>query len=93
MKSSEAGAMPLRPREGVEWREVRGRLVAVDMATGDYHVFNEVGGVIWRGLVAGRSQEAIVEEIVATYAVMHTKVVEDYVAFVAMLKECKLLGG
>lgn len=73
-------------REGFSVKQVQGQLVAVDTVSGDYHVLNEVGAVIWRGLADGLSRESILRQMVSTFDVSRERAAADADSFVADLR-------
>ncbi len=91
MSKHKSEAQLLKPRNDLAWREIRGEFVAVDMNSGDYHTFNEVGAFIWRRIIAGRDPESILDEIMAEYKVTREKAGSDFDAFVQVLKSNCLL--
>ncbi len=73
-------------REGFRVKQVQGKLVAVDTVSGDYHVFNEVGALIWRGLADGLSRESILRQMVSTFEVSRERAAADADSFLADLR-------
>ena len=72
-------------------REIRGEFVVIDTKSGNYHIFNKVGRLIWQGLEAGRESEAIVDELVSSYQVTAEQARRDFEAFAANLRGYGLL--
>ena len=59
-------AMILRLRpEALQWREIEGEVVAVDLETSSYLGANEAGAVLWRALAAGATKEELAALLVA----------------------------
>lgn len=81
--------MKLRPN--LTTREIRGEFVVVDTKSGNYHIFNEVGGFIWRGLEKGSGSKTIVEELVSAYKVTPDLALADFRTFVTNLQSYGLL--
>jgi hypothetical protein len=63
-----SAAVRLRPG-AVEWREVEGDVIAVDVRTSEYLAINETGAVLWRALREGATTDELVEEVVARFDV------------------------
>ena len=87
MSKTEAHGLALRPRVQLAAQDIRGEFVVVDTQTGDYHIFNEIGRLIWKGLVARKEADVIIDEIVVVYRVSRDQAGEDFKSFVS-----KLLG-
>lgn len=78
-------------QDAVEWREVEGEIVALDLRTAEYLTVNAAGTVLWPRLAAGASLDELVACLVATYAVEPETAGRDVRAFVSMLEERQLL--
>ena len=87
----QAQSLP-RLRADIQVKTVQGKVVAVDTGSGDYHVFNEVGGLICRGLADGRARARLVAEITSTFAVPADRAAYDLDRFLESLRQKKLLG-
>jgi Coenzyme PQQ synthesis protein D (PqqD) len=87
----DAGGFPV-VRKGIQLKEVQGQVVAVDTGTGDYHIFNGVGSLIWRGLAGGRTRASIIDELVSNYAVKRERADQDVENFLETLRQKKLLA-
>jgi hypothetical protein len=74
--------MRLKPPSHLATREIRGEFVVIDTKSGNYHIFNEVGRLIWQGVEAGRESEAIVSDLVSSYQVTTDQARRDFEAFV-----------
>jgi hypothetical protein len=83
--------MTIRLRSNLTAREIRGEFVVIDTKSGNYHIFNEVGKLIWRGIEADKESEVIVDELVALYKVTLDQARQDFEAFVANLRSYGLL--
>lgn len=82
----------LRVRQGrLEWRELEGEVVIVDLATSRYLGVNPSGAVLWPLLLAGTTRDALVAALVARYGIDETRAGGDVDAFVAGLRERDLL--
>lgn len=77
----------MRIEEGFVLREVAGQnvVIATGEASKTFHgmiKLNETGRVIWEGLAAGKSDEAIVADLTSAYDVDAEKAATDVAAFV-----------
>ena len=71
----------MRIKDGFVLREVAGQNVVI--ATGEASIkLNETGRVIWEGLAAGKSDEAIAADLTSAYDVDAEKAATDVAAFV-----------
>jgi Coenzyme PQQ synthesis protein D (PqqD) len=84
-------AVRLRPGS-VEWREVDGEVVAVDLWTSEYLAINRTGAVVWRALDGGATREQLVERLVEGFDVKPGAARRDVDEFVAVLAARGLLA-
>jgi Coenzyme PQQ synthesis protein D (PqqD) len=77
--------------EALEWREVEGEVVALDVRASQYLAVNRTGAVLWPLLVAGTDREALVAAVLAEFEVDSATAQRDVDAFVAALREQDLL--
>lgn len=83
----------LRIRPGaVEWREVDGEIVLLDVASSAYLAVNASGSVLWPALIEGTTHEALVTSLQETFGVEESDAICDVDAFVADLRRRELLG-
>jgi hypothetical protein len=80
-------------RDALEWREVEGEVVALDVQAAEYIAANRSGATIWRKLADGATRDELVAAIVARFEVDETTAARDVDRFVATLRERKLLEG
>jgi hypothetical protein len=77
--------------DALEWREIEGEVVALDLRTSVYLAVNRSGAVLWPALVEGATRRALAEELIEAYQ-LEPKVAEaDVDAFLASLTKCGLL--
>ena len=55
--------------EALEWREVEGEIVALDLRTSTYLAINRTGAAIWADLAAGASREALTTRLVESFGI------------------------
>lgn len=83
---------PLRINEdAVEWREVEGEIVALDVARSEYIAINSSGAVLWRALRTGAAKRDLVLELVREFDVDEAVATRDVDAFLNSLDERGLL--
>lgn len=83
---------PVRLRPGsVEWREVEGEVIAVDVRTSEYLAINPTGAVLWRALQDGATRGELAERLVAHFEVEPGVAARDVGKFLATLEERGLL--
>jgi hypothetical protein len=92
---TEPGGDPFRLRPGIEWRNVAGEVVALDLESSAYLSVNDTGSVLWPLVVAGTTEAHLVEEIVARFGVEVEVARRDVAAFVEGLRSFALVeaGG
>lgn len=82
----------LRIKKGaVEWREVEGEVVALDVGRSEYIAINPSGTVLWRELETGATKEELVLELVRTFDVEEDVATRDVEAFLRTLDDRGLL--
>jgi Coenzyme PQQ synthesis protein D (PqqD) len=82
----------LRLRAGaVEWREVEGEVVAVDLRSSSYMAVNKSGAILWPALVEGATQDELVERLVGSFGVEREVAAGDVQQFIEALRENDLL--
>ncbi len=81
----------LRP-EALQWREIEGEVVAVDLETSSYLGANAAGAVLWRALAVGATKEELVALLVAEFGIDAAQAATDTDAFLAQLRESGLLA-
>jgi hypothetical protein len=77
--------------EGLQWREIDGETVVVDVPESLYLAANPAGTLLWGALAEGASVAALAALLVDTYGIDRERAEADAVAFVARLAERKLV--
>ena len=77
--------------DALEWREVEGEVVALDVRTSQYLAINRTGAVLWPLLVDGTDRDALVAAVLDGFEVDAATAERDVDAFVAALREQDLL--
>lgn len=82
----------LRLREqGLEWRELDGELVVLDLKREEYLRVNRPGAGLWRLLATGASRGELVRHLMETHGLAEAEAEEDGNAFVSDLAARGLL--
>jgi Coenzyme PQQ synthesis protein D (PqqD) len=82
----------LRLREqGLNWREIDGELVAVDVPSSMYLTANPAGAMLWHALSAGATREELVEQVATTFEIERERAEKDVDAYLADLEQRGLL--
>ena len=86
-------AQRLRVRaDALEWREVDGEIVALDLRTSLYLAINPSGTVLWPALVEGASREELIDLLSKEAGAPQETVAADVDGFLAELAEHDLLA-
>jgi hypothetical protein len=86
MSPAGSPARPLRLRPGLEWREVEGEIVALDLDRSVYLAANRTGAGIWQLLSEGTTREALIDSLVVAYGLERPTAVNDVNAVLADLE-------
>ena len=80
----------LRP-EAVEWREVEGEVVVLDVERSMYFAVNRTGAALWSALAAGTTEEALAEDLAGAYDISRETALADVRKFLDELDDQALL--
>jgi hypothetical protein len=75
----------------LEWREVEGEVVALDLRSNTYLAVNRTGAAIWPALMSGADREELVRRLTETFDVSEEHAATDLDAFLAELAAQDLL--
>lgn len=78
--------------EAVEWREVEGEVVALDVARSEYIAVNASGVVLWRALEKGATRAELVGALAAEFDLDEDRAGADVDAFLESLSERGILA-
>jgi hypothetical protein len=78
--------------EGLNWREIDGEVVVLDIEQSHYLNLNPTGSVLWLLLADGATQQQLVSKLVEEFAVDESTARGDVLAFVAGCRENGLLA-
>lgn len=81
----------VRLRSGVEWQDIDGEVVALDLETSAYLAVNDTGALLWPLVVAGTTEAGLVEVLIDRYQIDEAQARADVGAFVAHLRSFSLL--
>lgn len=85
-----AGQIRLR-QDDVEWREIEGEVVVLDLRRSTYLAVNRIGALLWPRLASGATRDALVEKLVDDFGVQRSRAEPDVDAFLQELREQELL--
>ena len=87
-----ATASPVRLRRGaVEWREIEGEIVALEVESSTYIAANRTGAILWQRLTEGTTPSELVDELTTRYEVETAQARTDVAGFLAALTARGLL--
>lgn len=90
---SDATVLRLRP-SGLEWREVEGEVLMLDLDSSEYFSVNPVGALLWPSLVEGTNHASLVSVLTGRYPSADPAVLEaDVSRFLADLLARDLLDA
>jgi hypothetical protein len=82
--------LKLRPT-ALEWREIEGEVVAVDLQKSVYLAANRSGAVLWPALAEGTTRDELVSKLADQFGLDRDRAEADVDAFVGALTEQGLL--
>jgi hypothetical protein len=85
-------SQPIQIRPGVlEWRQVEGEIVALDLRTKTYLAVNRTGAALWPALVSGADREELLTRLEKGFSLSRDQASADLDAFLADLAGQDLL--
>jgi hypothetical protein len=75
----------------IEWRDVEGEVVALDLRNKTYLAVNRTGAAIWPALVSGADRGELLVLLLENFSVSQDEAAADLDAFLAELAEQDLL--
>jgi len=75
----------------LDWREVEGELVALDLRESRYLAVNRTGHALWSALAEGATQDELVERLVDAFDIERGRAAADVEAFTTELESRGLL--
>jgi hypothetical protein len=77
--------------DDLAWRDVNNEMVVLNIHSGKYITFNNIGREIWLKITEGNKIAEIVDDIVKDYNIDREKVTEDVKEFIGDLVQKKVL--
>jgi hypothetical protein len=77
--------------DNYSWRDVNNELVVLNLQSGEYFTFNDVGRLIWLSLNDGKTVKDTSRSVVEQYATTEEKAVTDVRSFIDNLLSEHLL--
>ncbi len=71
--------------DNYSWRDVNNELVVLNLQSGEYFTFNDVGRLIWLSVNDGKNVEDITKLVTEQYAATRDKAEADVKAFISNL--------
>jgi hypothetical protein len=78
-------------RDGIDWREVDGEIIALEATTSTYLATNRTATTLWRALAEGAERDQLVEQLVSEFHVDRETAAADVDAFIDELASRGLL--
>lgn len=76
----------------LDWREVEGELVVLDLRESRYLAINRTGQVIWTALAEGATRDELTERLVEDFEIERARAAADVDAFTTELESRGLLA-
>lgn len=80
-----ASASTYKAPDNYSWRDVNNELVVLNLQSGEYFTFNNVGRLIWLSVNDGKTVDEITRSVMEQYATTEEKAVADVKAFIGNL--------
>jgi hypothetical protein len=81
-----------RLRDGdLDWREVEGDVVVLDLRESRYLAINRTGQVLWSALAEGATRDELTERLVEAFGIDRAQAAADVDAFTSELESRDLL--
>ena len=75
----------------LDWREVEGELVALDLQDSRYLAVNRTGQVLWAALTDGATRDQLIDRLTGAFEVERSRAAADVDAFTGDLESRGLL--
>jgi hypothetical protein len=75
----------------LDWRELEGEIVALDLRESEYFAINRTGTLLWRAVAGGASRPELVALLVEQFGLTETAAAADVDRFVADLERRRLV--
>ena len=77
--------------DALEWRNIEGEVVAVDLRTATYLAVNQSGAKLWDALASGATRVQLIDLLVGEFGLPREQAASDVEAFLQMLAEQEML--
>ena len=77
MNLPESEIQHYEPGSGFSWKDIRGELIIINMDSGEYHSFNEMGRFIWLEIIKKKGVDEIIKQVIKHYDVDFKKANSD----------------
>jgi hypothetical protein len=77
--------------DDLEWREVDGEVVVLDVRECRYLAINRTGQVLWKALAEGATRDELIARLVETFDIERARAAGDVDAFTTELESRDLL--
>ena len=77
--------------DGLEWRDIEGEIVVLDLDSSTYLSINRTGAALWPQLISGATKEELVARLVEAFDVDEAAAAHDLDTFLGSLGELSLL--
>jgi hypothetical protein len=78
-------------REDLEWRELEGEIVVLDLRRSTYLAVNRIGALLWPRLLGGTTRDSLVQTLVEDFGLASPEAESDVSVFLQQLREQELL--
>ena len=77
--------------DNYSWRDVKGELIVLNLDSGEYFTFNEIGRTLWLALSEGKALKEAVDTILKEYDTKEGEVLGDIKSYLQGLLDEGLL--
>ena len=77
--------------DAVEWREIEGEIVALDLRRSVYFALNRTATALWEDLLTGASRDGLASKLQTTFGIDRERAERELDQFVQSLREQELL--
>ncbi len=78
--------------DNYSWRDVKGELIVLNLDSGEYFTFNEIGRTLWLALSEGKDIKEAVDTILKEYDTKEDEVLADIKSYLQGLLDEGLLS-
>lgn len=79
------------PSEDITWRDVESELIVLDLPTGEYYTFNEIGRLTWNLIIDNNTIGSILKTISNEYDMSFENIKKDVNTFITGLLKNNLI--